>query len=132
VLGLAYLGKSALPEMPVHWPQMGKTAMRYTELHWPQLGSLSFLVTMNALLYLMGNGIALKDHRWKWLALAVMLTGPVVAASVIPYPANEALSVLELFPPPITLFLGLVWTLSGAITLILFIRHNPLPDTEVP
>jgi hypothetical protein len=39
---------------------------------------------------------------------------------------------LDLFPPGAVLFMGLVWFLSGAATLILFIRHNPLPEAEVP
>jgi len=34
--------------------------------------------------------------------------------------------------PPVMLSMGLVWCLSGAATLISFIRHNPLPPIETP
>ena len=116
VFGLIYLNKSIL---------------RHTELDWPQIGMLSLLVAPNAILYLMANAVAIKQHRWKWLMLAIILIGPVVVAPAIPYPAVklELLSGMESFPPVI-LSMGLVWFLSGAATLISFIRHNPLPPTE--
>ena len=119
IVGLMYLGKSVI---------------HHTEIHWPELGILSFLVAINAILYLMGNGVAIKQHRWKWLMLAIMLIGPIVVAPVIPYPAvkPELMPTLELFPPQVMLVMGLVWFLSGAATLISFIRHNPLPPVETP
>jgi len=106
--------------------------MSHTEIHWSHLGVLSFFLATNAILYLMGNGVAIKQHRWKWLVLVLLLVGPIVAAPAIPYPPikPELMAMLELFPPPATLFLGLLWFLSGAATLILFIRHNPLPEAE--
>jgi hypothetical protein len=112
---------------------LSKSVMRHTEIHWPQLGVLSFLVATNAVLYLMGNGVAIKQHRWKWLVLAILLIGPIVVAPAIPYPAvkPELIPILEPFPP-VMLSLGLVWSLSGAATLLSFIRHNPLPSTETP
>jgi hypothetical protein len=112
---------------------LNKSVMRLTEIQWPQLGILSFLVAINAILYLMGNGVAIKQHRWKWLVLAIMLIGPIVVAPAIPYPAvgPELTPILGPFPP-VMLVMGLVWFLSGAATLISFIRHNPLPPTETP
>jgi hypothetical protein len=117
VFGLTYLSKSA---------------MRHTEIHWPQFGVLSFVVAANALLYLMGNAVAIKQHRWKWLGLALLLIAPLVAAPAIPYPAvnPELMPTLELFPPQAMLVMGLVWFLSGAATLISFMRHNPLLPAE--
>ena len=111
-----------------------KSVVRHTEIYWPQLVVLSFLVATNAILYLMGNGFATKQHRWKWLVLPAMLIGPIVVAPAIPYPAvtPELMPALELFPPQVMLVLGLVWCLSGAATLILFVRHNPLPPVETP
>jgi hypothetical protein len=111
-----------------------KSVMRHMETQWPQLGILSFLVATNAILYLMGNGVAIKQHRWKWLVLPIMLIGPIVLAPAIPYPAvqPELLPSLELFPPQVMLVMGQVWFLSGAATLISFIRHNPLPPVETP
>ncbi len=119
VLGLVYLSKSAIP---------------HTEIHWTQVAALSFMVVSNAALFLMGNAVAIKQHPWKWLALATLVIGPVVVAFTVPYsPARpELVPILELFPPPVTLFIGLVWFLSGGITLISFIVHNPLPSAETP
>jgi hypothetical protein len=116
VCGLIYLNKSIL---------------RHTELDWPQVGMLSLLVAPNAILFLMANAVAIKQHRWKWLLLASMLIGPVVVAPAIPYPAVKLrlLSGMESFPP-VLLSLGLVWFLSGAATLVSFIRHHPLPPAE--
>jgi hypothetical protein len=116
VFGLVYLSKSV---------------MRYTEVHWPQLGIISFLVGTNAILYLQGNGVAIKQHRWKWLVLAALLIGPIVVSPLIPYPAvqSELNSIFEQLPP-VMLSIGTVWFLSGAASLILFIRHNPLPLAE--
>ena len=111
---------------------LSRSVMSHTEIHWSHLGVLSFFLATNAILYLMGNGVAIKQHRWKWLVLVLLLVGPIVAAPAIPYPPikPELMAMLELFPPPATLFLGLLWFLSGAATLILFIRHNPLPEAE--
>jgi len=112
---------------------LGKSAMRHAEAGWPQLGVLGFLVATNAILYVMINGVTIKQHRWKWLVLAVMLIGPIVVAPMIPYPAvkSELMPILEQFPP-VTLAIGLVWVLSGVTTLTLFIRRNPPPSTETP
>ena len=114
----------------VYW---SKSVMRHTEIKWPQLGILSFLVASNANLYWMGNGVAIKQHRWKWLVLAILLVGPIVVVTAIPYPdvGPEMTPILGPFPP-VMLSMGLVWCLSGAATLISFIRHNPLPPIEAP
>jgi len=111
---------------------LSKAVMSHSEMHWPQLGALSFLLATNAVLYLMANGVALKQHRWKWLVLVVLLIGPIVVAPLVPNPAvkPELAPILQLFPPSALLFIGLAWFLSGAATLILFIRDNPLPSAE--
>ncbi len=116
VFGLMYLSKPTMPR---------------AEVHWPQLGFVSLIVAANALLYLMVNGVALRQHRWKWLVLMLLLVGPIVIAPGIPYPAVKS----ELFPifqqfPPVALSIGLLWFLSGAATLIWFIEHHHLPTTE--
>jgi hypothetical protein len=110
-----------------------KSVMRHTEIQWPQLGILSFLVASNAMLYLMGNGVAIKQHRWKWLVLAILVVGPITVAPAIPHPdvGPEMTPILGPFPP-VMLYMGLVWCLSGAATLISFIWHNPLPPIETP
>lgn len=113
---------------------LSKAAVRETEIHWPHLGALSFLLMANAVLYLMGNGLALKQHKWKWLMLVLLLIGPVLVAPIIPHPdiKPELAPVLELFPPTATLFMGLIWFVSGAVTLILFMRHYPLQCAPAP
>jgi len=118
VFGLVYLSKSV---------------MRHTEADWSQLGIISFLVGTNAILYLQGNGVAIKQHQWKWLMLAALLIGPIVVAPLIPYPAveSELISIFEQLPP-VMLSIGMVWFLSGVATLGLFVRHNPLPLAETP
>ena len=65
--------------------------------------------------------------------LAIMRIGPIAVAPAIPYPAvgPELMPILGPFPP-VMLSMGLVWCLSGAATLISFIRHNPLPPIETP
>jgi hypothetical protein len=118
VLGLMYLSKSALSP---------------AEIHWSQLGMPSIMLAANAMLYLMSSGVVLKTYPWKWLVLAMMLIGSVVVAPAIPYPVAKAGSLPILDPlPPLMLFLGLMWFLSGAVTLFLFMRHNPLPVTDAP
>jgi hypothetical protein len=102
-----------------------------SQIHWSQLGMPSFLIATNAMLYLMGSDLVMKEHRWKWLMLAIMIVGPIVIAPMIPFPVPQfgLMPILEPLPP-VMLFLGLTWFLSGAITLILFIRHNPIPATD--
>jgi len=117
VVGLAALGLLYLT----------KSALHHAELSWTQLGVLSFFVGCNAILYLMGNAAIIRQHRWKWLALATMLIGSAIVALTMPYKAArpELAPMLELFPPPVMLFLGLLWFLSGATTLLEFLRHHP-------
>jgi hypothetical protein len=102
-----------------------------TETHWSQWGMPSFLVAANAMLYLMGSGVVMKEHRWKWLMLAIMIIGPIVVAPLIPFPVPQIglMPILEPLPP-VMLTLGLTWFVSGAVTLILFIRRNPLPGID--
>lgn len=109
---------------------LGHTAMRHALFQWPQLGVASFLIGTNAILFLMGNGVVIREQKWKWLALAGLILAPILLAPLIPYPANQS----ELLPTihPVMLSLGMVWFLSGVITLIIFIRHNPPPATETP
>jgi hypothetical protein len=117
VVGLVYLSKSV---------------MRAT-LNGSQLGIISFLVGANAVLYLQGNGLAMKQHRWKWLVLAALVIGPIVVAPLIPHPAVESeLTAIFAHLPPVMLSIGTVWFLSGATTLMCFVRHNPPPLNETP
>jgi hypothetical protein len=64
VFGVNYLSRSVLSRGAIEWAQFGV---------------LSFTGGCNALLYLMGNAVALKQHRWKWLTLALLVVGPLGA-----------------------------------------------------
>jgi hypothetical protein len=80
---------------------------------------------LSALLYLMFNAVSIKEHRWKWLLLALIATVPVGIAFLVPGTYTEACR-------PMMLSLGLIWFVSGSITLISFIRHHqpPAPEAE--
>jgi len=79
----------------------------------------------NALLYLMMNAISIREHRWKWLLLVLILTVPPGICYFVPGNFTEV-------SRPMMLFLGLVWSVSGAITLVWFLRRHqsPPPNAE--
>ena len=112
-----------------------KSLVQHAEIQWPQLGVATFLVATNAVLYLMASGVLLKPYRWKWFVLPVMLLAPILLAPAIPYPPappSNPESTAYCYPlMPVILCLGVVWFLSGAITLVLFIRRNPRPADEI-
>lgn len=106
-----------------------RSLLQRTELQGPQVVMASFLVATNALLYIMGGGLALKPNRWKWLLLPVMILAPILLAPVIPNPATgPSVPVIFQGMSPVMLCLGAVWFLSGLIALAIFVRANPLPQ----
>lgn len=108
-----------------------KSFVRHNEVQWFQFGMPGFLVGSNALLYLMGSGVLLKPHRWKWFLLPLMLLVPILASPAIPCPViNTGLTTIFDPLPPVMLCLGSVWVFSGTVTLILFISRNPLASAE--
>lgn len=107
-------------------------APAYLDASWTELAVLGFLVGMNALLYLMGNGATIGQYRWKWLALAVLLLAPAAVSPWIPEPPSVPISIpLLQHVPPVMLVLGMVWSLSGITTLAVFIWRHPLLPPEV-
>ena len=78
---------------------------------------------LNALLYLMMNAVSIKEHRWKWPLLVILVLGPFVICSFVPGNYIEV-------SRPVMLFLGLVCLGSGLATLIWYMRHTPAPVTE--
>ena len=108
-----------------------KSVVHPREIDWSELGMPGLLIGPNALLYVMGSGVVLKPNRWKWFVLPFMVAVPILAAPLIPYPAVKA-GLTTIFDPmpPVMLCLGTVWFLSGTVTLILFILHNPIPSAE--
>ncbi len=77
----------------------------------------------SAALYLMINAVSIKEHRWKWLLLALIVIVPPGMCYFIP---GNYLQVSR----PMTLFLGVVWFISGVITLASFLRHHQGPVSE--
>jgi hypothetical protein len=80
---------------------------------------------LSALLYLMMNALSIKEHHWKWLLLILIVTVPLGICYFVPGNYIEV-------SRPMMLFLGLIWFVSGAVTLFSFLRrHQPLaPETE--
>jgi hypothetical protein len=93
---------------------------------------MGLFLAANAMMYLMSNALGIKQQWWKWLVLALMIVGPIGVLATVPYPASppEMKPVLESCPPQVMLFSGLVWMLSGLISLICFVRQHPLPAPE--
>lgn len=80
---------------------------------------------MSALLYLMINAVSIKEHRWKWLVLILIAMVPAGINYFVPGNYAEVSKTMMLF-------LGAIWFVSGAVTLISFLRHHrPIaPDAE--
>ena len=78
---------------------------------------------LNAVLYLMMNAVSIKEHRWKWSLLIPILLAPLGIGYFVPG------NFIEL-SRPVMLLLGLVWSISGEITLFSFLHHHqrPAPD----
>ena len=60
-------------------------------------------------------------QQWKWFVVAFMALGLIVLAMAIPG------GLFDSFFPWVALFVGLTWVVSGGVTLVRYIRHNPLP-----
>jgi hypothetical protein len=80
---------------------------------------------MNGILYLMMNAVSIKEHRWKWLCFALIVFVPPVMGHLL---SGNYLQM----SPPVTLFQGLVYLVSGGVTLVWFLRqHHPIaPEAE--
>jgi len=111
---------------------LAKSMTLHTDWDWHQSAGLVILVVSNALLYLMFNAVAIRRYKWKWIALAFMLIAPILVNARIPGPTNQPPTALLGIRPPVLTAIGLVWFLSGALTLIAFIRQNPLPKEPAP
>ena len=95
---------------------------------WRELTMSTVIVASNGLLYLMINGASIRRYKWKWLLLPVLLIAPLFASAIIPEPAvNFDLTNVRSLTP-VMIAIGLVWFLSGTVTLGVFMRQNPLPE----
>ena len=86
---------------------------------------LAVLIVSNTILYLMLNAVSIREHRWKWLLLILIVLGPAGICYFVPG------NFIEL-SRPVTLFLGLAGLISGGVTLRSFLRHHqpPAPEAE--
>jgi len=66
-----------------------------------------------------------RGNGWKWGLLDIMAAGLVVIGGIGPVDHFVALA------RPAPVLLGSIWMISGAITLGLYLRHNPPPTQEV-
>ena len=62
------------------------------------------------------------DRAWRWLFILLILAGAAWMAVFVP--GRRALEVTSMA------FFGLVWLLSGAITLSLYLRETRAPEQE--
>ena len=83
---------------------------------------VAFLVS-NALLYLMMTGATIKQHPWKWILWGIMTAGSLAI------PLTSLGNFFELMRP-LMLFFGLMWSVSGGVTLYSYIRHSQSPALE--
>jgi hypothetical protein len=142
VLGGIVLGAIRLATPMVHadrdWRELASSSSKsgpspvvHADRDWRELGALTVIVGSNALFYLVINGVAIRRYKWKWILLTIMLIAPIFANAIIPEPQNGYdLGHLQGFSP-VFITLGLVWFLSGAITLAAFMRQNPLPEEQM-
>jgi hypothetical protein len=84
---------------------------------------LGVFLASNALLYLMMVAATIKQHPWKWILWGVMAAGSLA----IPLTARG--NFFELMRP-LMLFFGLIWSISGAMTLYSYLRKTQSPALE--
>jgi len=65
-----------------------------------------------------------RGNGWKWGLLVIMAVGLAVIGGLGPVDHFVALA------RPVPVLVGSIWMLSGAITLVLYLRHNPPPAQE--
>jgi uncharacterized membrane-anchored protein len=76
------------------------------------------------MMYLMMSASAMGKHPWKWFALTLMVLGLIGISLGVPGNFNERMR-------PLGLFAGVVWTVSGGIVFLSYLRHSHPPDTEL-
>ena len=111
--------------------RMANSTTVHADRDWRELTMLTVLVASNALLYLMINGAAIRRYKWKWLLLPVILIVPFFANAIIPDPPMkfDLTNVRSL--SPVMIAIGILWFLSGTLTLAVFMRQNPLPEEQM-
>jgi hypothetical protein len=110
--------------------RMAGSTTVHADRNWRELTMLTVIVASNALLYLMINGAAIRRYKWKWLLLPVMLIAPLFANAIIPVPPMQFDLTNVRSSIPVMVVIGMLWFLSGAITLAVFMWQNPLPEEQ--
>ncbi len=117
-----WLVQKAGQAMPVSAPHAAAVAVDKNPSRLSLL-QISGYGLLNAILYLMFNAVSIKEHRWKRICFALLVAVPPTIGFLLP---GNYLHV----SPPVTLFQGLIYLISGAATLVWFLRHHqpPAPD----
>jgi hypothetical protein len=84
---------------------------------------LAGVVASQAILYLMMAAGSIGDHPWKWIVFGLIVLGTTAICLIVPGGFYKTM-------PPLMLFLGPAWTISGLATLVSYLRHNKPPVTE--
>lgn len=111
-----------MPAMAVHPVHPAATSAPVTQ---KEVLIMAVTGVLNAFLYLMVNAVSIKQHRWKWAYLAVLLLIP--PATIFSLPGDMAHRQL-----PMGFLQSLIWLASGSVTLVWFLRyHKPVaPEAE--
>jgi hypothetical protein len=111
-----------MPAMAAHPVQRSATGSPVTQ---KEVLIMAVTGVLNAFLYLMVNAVSIKQHRWKWACLAVLLLIP--PAIIFGLPGDMVHRQL-----PMGFLQSLIWLASGSVTLVWFLRrHKPVaPETE--
>jgi len=102
-----------------------QTAITEIPMNYAAYVMRDLLVVSSAMLYLGASVARIRKQPWRVLLLALMVSGPFGIDSMASGGFIERM-------PPLMLFLGLVWLLSGGTTLYLYLRDTkpPAPATE--
>ena len=103
-----------MPAMAAHAVHPAATSARVTQ---KEVLIMAVTGVLNAFLYLMVNAVSIKQHRWKWACLAVLLLIP--PATIFSLPGDIVHRQL-----PMGFLQSLIWLASGSVTLVWFLRHH--------
>jgi hypothetical protein len=110
-------GSMVLSEMRQHG------AINHGTLSLAQEVLLAGFGVLNVPQYVMSAVGSFRKHPWKWLLLVLMVLGPLGITLTVPGSFIERLR-------PVSLFVGLVWLISGGATLYSYLRQTKPPAPE--
>jgi len=87
--------------------------------------SRSGIISLFTASYVVAAATQFKSHRWKIAIAALLAAGLLALADLAPASASN-----DKFMLPAMLLTSFAWLLSGAITLLLYIRCTKAPEAE--